>query len=61
MDYTTMAADVLHFLQTHSLKDVSLMGHSMSVYLLLYLLLALPLNSDRTLKGWEGSHDSRSD
>ncbi|KAL1697291.1 Alpha/Beta hydrolase protein [Schizophyllum commune] len=29
MTYSAMAGDVLHFLQTHRLKNVSLLGHSM--------------------------------
>ncbi|KAF8640288.1 hypothetical protein AX16_010183 [Volvariella volvacea WC 439] len=29
MTYTHMAADVLHFIQKHSLRDVALLGHSM--------------------------------
>ncbi|KAH8118142.1 alpha/beta-hydrolase [Phellopilus nigrolimitatus] len=29
MDYLTMASDVIHFCQKHSLKNISLLGHSM--------------------------------
>ncbi|KAI5122520.1 hypothetical protein M0805_005248 [Coniferiporia weirii] len=29
MDYTTMATDIIHFCDKHSLKNVSLLGHSM--------------------------------
>ena len=29
MNYTVMAKDVLHFLQKHSLSNISLIGHSM--------------------------------
>ncbi|KAL5504056.1 hypothetical protein ACEPAH_8129 [Sanghuangporus vaninii] len=42
MDYSTQAADILHFCQKHSFKNVSLLGHSMGGK----AAMALALNPD---------------
>ncbi|KAG1736539.1 alpha beta-hydrolase [Suillus lakei] len=46
MTYTHMAADVLHFCQKHSLRDISLMGHSMGGKVAMALALDPELPSD---------------
>lgn len=38
MDYSSQAADILHFCQKHSFKNVSLLGHSMLAILIDYLV-----------------------
>ncbi|KIJ22249.1 hypothetical protein M422DRAFT_130130, partial [Sphaerobolus stellatus SS14] len=39
MDYSTMAADVIHFCHKHHLKNVSLLGHSMGGKVVMALAL----------------------
>lgn len=50
MDYTSMASDVLHFCRTHNLSNVSLLGHSMYGYVMIYSSISQVL----ILQGWEG-------
>ncbi|KAG9015322.1 hypothetical protein FRB93_013022 [Tulasnella sp. JGI-2019a] len=46
MDYESMAADVLHFCETYSLKDISLLGHSMGGKVVAAVALSPSLPSD---------------